>query len=486
MRAILCPSSAAAGSGRRPRAAAGVLPLGLSLGLCLGLGLTPTDVRAASYVIEAQSPAGTGLAGAMSARADDASAIFYNPAGLGYQSGLSIVAGVSLAAPTQTATLGGGDPFKAVSSVFVLPTLYVAGRLSDRLAIGLGVFTHHGGGANWENPDETRPFQGRFLTLRTRIQSVTFNPTLTIRVTEELSIGGGVDVEMGSLEIVRNLALASAEGRIALSGSSLAVGGNAGVLARLLDGRLNFALTFRSAINMQFNDMKVGITAPPGVSLPLPYTQGKTEIPTPHTITLGMAGKPMRALTLSVDVLSSLWSSVHEQRIVTSDGMLRSQTTIVPRAYHDTYGVRIKTELDVGQLLPASSKLSPKVRLGFGYDPTPVPTSTLGPSAPDGDRLFPAVGLALGYRGIGSIEAGYQAVFFLPSTAENQSAPLTYNTMIHLVSVALNVQLERVFGRRSPAFSARLLDRSPPEANDDSAAPSTESAPPALPAPAEG
>ena len=248
------------------------------------------------------------------------------------------------------------------------------------------MFTHHGGGANWDNPDEPRSFPGRYLTLNSQIQSVTFNPTLSIRVIPEISLGGGVDIEVGSLEIVRNLALGGTDGRIALSGGALAVGGNVGALARLLDGRLNFGLTFRSAITMHFNDMKVGVTAPAGVFLQLPYTQGKTEIPGPHTITLGAAGQPARFLTLSFDVISSLWSSVHEQRIIASDGMTQSQTTIVPRAYQNTYSARVGAELDIGQMLPASSKIVPKVRLGFGYDPSPVPTKTLEPSVPDSDR----------------------------------------------------------------------------------------------------
>ena len=107
MRAILCSSSA---SGHKPSSRAFAPPLGLCLGLVLGSGLVPGAARAATYVNDAQSPAGMALAGAMSARADDASAIFYNPAGLGFQSGLSVLAGVALAIPSQHATLTAVTP----------------------------------------------------------------------------------------------------------------------------------------------------------------------------------------------------------------------------------------------------------------------------------------------------------------------------------------------------------------------------------------
>lgn len=465
MRAIFFPSEAAVAAGR-PGATTGVLAAGL-LTLGLGLGLVPATAQAAGYVNSEQSPAGVGLAGAMTARADDASAIFYNPAGLGFQSGLSIVAGITLASPQQSVTsfAPGSDPggsiFKAQSANFVLPTIYAAARVSDQIALGLGVFVHHGGGADFQNPDDPRPFPGRFAALRTNIQSLTFNPTLSIRIIPEVSVGGGLDIEVGSLEIVRSLALGSAEGRIALAGSSLAFGGNIGALVRLLDGRLNFGLSFRSALNLRFDSLKVGATAPDGVSLLFPYTQGATNLPTPHTISLGIAGKPARWLTISVDAISSLWSAVHDQRITLSDGGSLTQTSVIPRSWRDAYSGRIGVELDLGPVLEGKTKFWPKVRVGFGYDQSPVPPSTLDTSVPDADRFFPSLGVSLGYRGLGSIELGYTAILFRSQPSENPNLPLTYDTTIHVFGAAINLQLERVFGKRSAAYSARLLDRSP-------------------------
>lgn len=475
MRAILFPSSAA-GTPGRPGTLAGVLAAGL-LSLGLGLGFAPAAAHAAGYVNSEQSPSGIGLAGAMTARADDASAIFYNPAGLGFQSGLSIVAGVTLASPQQSTTSfaagsePGGSVFKAAGGVFLLPTIYAAARVSDQIALGLGVFVHHGGGADFQNPEDTRKFPGRFEALRTNIQSVTFNPTLSIRIIPEVSVGGGLDIEVGSLEIVRALALGSAEGRIALAGSSLAFGGNIGALVRLLDGRLNFGLTYRSALNLRFDSLKVGATAPEGVSLVFPYTQGATNLPTPHTISLGIAGKPARWLTISVDAISSLWSSVHDQRVTLSDGGSVTQTSVIPRDWHDAYSGRIGVELDLGPVLQERTKFWPKVRVGFGYDQSPVPTTTLDPSVPDSDRFFPSLGVSLGYRGLGSIELGYTAVLLRTQASENPNLALTYETTIHVFGAAINLQLERVFGKRSAAYSARLLDRSPAAPPEESAKP---------------
>lgn len=469
MRAILSSSLApgpAGGAGRRGGASR-LLPLGLAL----VLGLFPGAAGAAGYVNSEQSPAGVGLAGALTARADDASAIFYNPAGLGFQSGLSVIAGISLASPTVSATDPSGGVFPAQAANFILPTIFVAARVTDQLALGLGVFVHHGGGANFENPDDSRPFPGRFLTLRSAIQTVTFNPTLSIRIVPEVSVGGGLDIEIGSLELVRSLALGSAEGRIALAGSSTpAIGGNIGALIRLIDGRLNFGLTFRSSLNLRFDELRVGATGPSGISFQFPFNRGATNLPTPHTVTIGVAGQPARWLTLSLDVVSSLWSTVHDQRITLSDDAGDIQTTTVPRNWRDAYSVRGGVEVDLGPVLEARTKFWPKLRVGFGYDPTPVPAQTLDPAVPDADRFFPAVGVSLGYRGLGSIELSYTPILLGSRTSENPNLALTYETTIHVFGAAINLQLEKVFGKRSPAFAARLLSRSPEIPPEESAA----------------
>ena len=94
-------------------------------------------------------------------------------------------------------------------------------------------------------------------------------------------------------------------------------------------------------------------------------------------------------------------------------------------------------------------------------DPTPVPAQTLDPAVPDADRYFPAFGVSLGYRGLGSIELSYTPILLGSRTSENPNLALTYETTIHVFGAAINLQLERVFGKRSPAFAARLLSRSP-------------------------
>lgn len=446
-------------SGRDAVARAVAFAGSLSLGLGLFSGAQPA--HAAGFLNSDQSPTAVGLAGAVVARPDDASAIFYNPAGLGYQAGLSVLAGASIINLKQQVTDPSGAVFDSKGGTFVAPTLFVAARVTDRIALGVGVYANHANNANWDNPDDPRDFPGRYKALRVSLQGITINPTLAVRPIPELSFGAGIDLEIGQLELVRALALGGADARIALAGNTVGVGGNIGVLTRLLDGRLNFGLAFRSALNLHFQDMQLGASAPPGVAFTFPYTKGSTDVGAPHIVTFGVAGKPIRFLTISADFIATLWSDNRSQTLTLSDDQGSVQSSVSVRNWRDTYSGRFGLEGDLGTVLKPGSKLWPKLRLGFGYDPSPIPAQTIDTSSPDSDRFLVSAGLSLGYRGIGSLELGYTAQIFRGRTSENPDLPLSYNSMINTFSAAINLQLERLLGQRSAAFAGRQLETSP-------------------------
>lgn len=460
------------GRGVVARAVAAAGSLGVSLSLGLGLLSGAQQAHAAGFLNSDQSPTAVGLAGAVVARPDDASAIFYNPAGLGYQAGLSVLAGATLINLKQNVTDPSGASFDSKGGNFVAPNLFVAARVTDRISLGVGVFANHANNADWQNPDDTRDFPGRYKALKVSLQGITINPTIAVRPIPELSFGAGIDLEIGQLELIRALALGGADARIALAGNTVGVGGNIGVLARLLDGRLNFGLAFRSALNLHFQDMQLGASAPPGVSFTFPYTKASTDVGAPHIVSLGVAGKPIQFLTISADFISTIWSDTRSQTLTLSDDQGNQQSSISQRNWRDTYSGRFGLEGDLGTVLKPGSKLWPKIRLGFGYDPSPIPAQTIDTSSPDSDRFLVSAGLSLGYRGIGSIELGYTAQIFRGRTSENPDLPLSYSSMINTFSAAINLQLERLLGKRSAAFAGRQLEPTPPEpvAAPDSAA----------------
>ena len=72
----------------------------LSVGLGGLIVVVPDDARAAGTALDVQGARGTGMASATTAFIDDASAIFYNPAGIAQGKGLDAQIGMNLIIPT--------------------------------------------------------------------------------------------------------------------------------------------------------------------------------------------------------------------------------------------------------------------------------------------------------------------------------------------------------------------------------------------------
>lgn len=418
--------------------------------LCVAAAV-PASASAAGFSIYEQSPQGTALAGAMTARVDDASAIFYNPAGLGFLPGVSVVAGGTLVFAGAQATAADGTVYNANPGTFFLPTIYAAARVHDLVSVGLGAFASHGLGIDWNNPNQAAPFPGRFMAQRVSLQTFTLNPTVSVRPLKELSLGAGVDVVMGAVELQRYLALGQDEAKLSLSAGTTAVGANIGALAQLLNGRLSVGLSYRTVVGLNFDGGRIGFVAPAGVAAALPYTTGGAKISIPHTLAFGVAGLPTRWLRLSLDMTAMFWSDTRELRVVLSDptGSL-TQSSASPRDWRDAYAGRLGAEVDISQITTLPAKLVPKIRLGLGYDQTPVPATTIDASLPDNDRVLVSAGLSLGRRGLGSIEVGYMAVIAQSRASENPELRLTYATTAHVLSAGLTLQMDVLGGKGQP------------------------------------
>ena len=122
---------------------------------------------------------------AFTAVADDPSAIFFNPAGLGWQKHFE-ARGRRLVPDEDEGRLHGartlipgiGDIEKEHKTTFVFPTLYAVAPLTSEINFGLGIFAPYGLGFRWDNAET---FSGRFIAQNAVIQSVDMNPVLSFQ-----------------------------------------------------------------------------------------------------------------------------------------------------------------------------------------------------------------------------------------------------------------------------------------------------------------
>src|SRR2546421_2590423 len=146
--------------------------------------------------------AATGVA----APSPDGSPLFSNPAGVAPWRGGPATIGVTLI------TCAGGftDDISQRTShlndpLIVLPQVYVSYAATPKLGIGVGLFAPYGLQTQWP-----QTFDGRFAGYKNIIRSVYIQPTVAYQVTPWLSLGAGLDIVRGSVELNQRLDLAEA------------------------------------------------------------------------------------------------------------------------------------------------------------------------------------------------------------------------------------------------------------------------------------
>jgi len=178
----------------------------------------PPAAHAAGFLLLEQSGRALGSAYAgEGAIATDPTTIFYNPAGLTLLEGTQIATsgflvwthfffenrGSHLAEDVGGAPLTGGDGGNA-GNAQPLSTFYISHRLTDRVSLGLGVSTPFGLQTGWP-----RGWVGRYNARFSQLQTFNFNPSLAVRLTDWLSIGGGANAEYLNATLTNNLDLGS-------------------------------------------------------------------------------------------------------------------------------------------------------------------------------------------------------------------------------------------------------------------------------------
>ncbi len=162
------------------RVSLAVLVLVLSADMALGAG----------FALYEGSARGNALGSSLVARADDPSALFYNPAGITQLPEIQVMAGATTIQPkTDVLTTYGGTKTRSEtkSNLWWSPHLYSTYQLTHATWFGLGIFSRFGLGTEF---DDTWP--GRYNTYNAVIQTVSVNPNVAFKVSDKLSLAAGI------------------------------------------------------------------------------------------------------------------------------------------------------------------------------------------------------------------------------------------------------------------------------------------------------
>jgi long-chain fatty acid transport protein len=385
----------------------------------LGIGLSgPAGGNGFSLPVQDALQVGRANAGNVAA-AEDASTAFHNPAGMTELDGEQALAGMTIVyagydvddrnSTASTPGTGGatvpvtgqkGDP----RTVAPVPTAFYARPLGEEenFWVGLALTAPWGLGVQYEDD-----WFGRYDSVETRLTTVNLSPSLAYRITDWLSIGGGLNAEYADAKLTNAVPntvapggpSASTDGNSKFTGDSLAFGYNFGLLLKPWP-QTKVGLHYRSAIEHRLK----GTFRVRDLTGPLAPGNGRTDadvkLNEPDVASIGVVHEALPGTTLFAEAQWFNWSRFNELRVKYDDGRA---DTVRKQEWKDTWSFYGGIE----------QRLSEKwtLRGGAGYEPTPTVNAYRNTSIPDGDRVRLAIGASYDWSERLRIDFGYAHVF---------------------------------------------------------------------------
>lgn len=387
------------------------------------------DANAAGFALKEQSAAaqGNSFAGA-TAGAEDVTYMFFNPAGLtrldenGAAVVLSVIiptadisnASASVAAPVGAPITGSTNDGGVTALV---PALYAAYSYSPDLKFGVSITAPFGLTTDYDNG-----WIGRYHALESSLTTANINPVVAYRVNDQVSIGGGIQLEyadatlsnaidFGTLNAVLALGTGAPtlnDGSSELTGNDWAFGFNLGVLVELSE-KTRVGLNYRSEVDHTLEgdvDFDTGGVAGDDVATdgslgPFVDTGGQADLTLPQSVSAGAFHQINEQWAVMGEVAWTGWSSLDEIRVTFDNTQPDSVTTT---EWDDVWFVAL------GATWKANDEWT--LRGGIAYDQSPVPEEFRTPRIPDADRTWLSVGAKYQRSENFTIDAGYTFIMF--------------------------------------------------------------------------
>ena len=231
-----------------------------ALALCLG-GLAAGPAVAGGLLLYEVGTAEVGLASAgMGARAQDASTVFTNPAGMTRLDGTQFLAGGQLLWGGTEFSVGqgtspalgtnGGGRMIGSDGWFPGGGLFVSHSMSSDLNVGFAMTGNFGAALNYDDD-----WVGRYYVQNTTLIGLSLLPSIAYKATDKLSLGASLNVMYGSYETqvaVNNVNPGFGDGKLNLEDSTWGWGVNLGLLYEL-DKKSRLGLTWNSQVDLDFS-----------------------------------------------------------------------------------------------------------------------------------------------------------------------------------------------------------------------------------------
>ncbi|WP_422731064.1 OmpP1/FadL family transporter [Leclercia pneumoniae] len=299
--------------------------------ISLGMLLTPSAWASGLYFYEIGTE-DTALAGAgQAARAQDASTIMTNPAGMTrlpdamFTGGLQVMDGdISYRLDDESRGRSPGN----VMNIFPNASGFYSQKVNDDLYAGIGLYGNYGLGIDFGN------WAGDRLIKKSTMVAMTLSPSMAYKLSEKVSLGASVNVNYGLLSITRNVD----DNDVKEKDHDWVVSYRLGMLMALTD-QTRAGITWTSKTDYDFNiDAKARFPNLPNVEYDLPVS---AQVRAPQQIMLSLVHDLNKEWSVMGDLGWQDWSQFGSPQIQIAGRQVNNSNRLQD-TWHTALGVQYR------------------------------------------------------------------------------------------------------------------------------------------------
>ena len=370
--------------------------------------------RAGGFRLPDQDAFATGRGEAFVATADNASAVYYNPAGLTQLEDLSFRGGIYGIYLDPSYKSPAGHTFDNQNTLDAVPQVFGAYTLKDLpLSVGLGIYAPYGLGLKW--PQDTG---FRTLGVESSVTYIRANPVVAWRVLTNFSVAAGVSADYAKMNLQEGLFWPTQPNDgFQFKGSGWTAGYNFGAMYKPLD-QLSFGATFRgpTKINLSGNtDYHNSVALGPVPVIPYRSVGASADFPFPLQVSSGVSYRPTPKWNLEFDAEYTDWNTLGTVTIAQNSGY----DGLLPKNLPVAFDWQSSWYFEWGATRYLNNGWS--VSAGYIYNETSVPNAHYTPLVTDANKHFLSAGV--GHKGKRyDFDVAYQ-LGFSPYATVSGSAP---------------------------------------------------------------
>lgn len=384
-----------------------------------------------------------------------AESILFNPGALAMSDKTFELSGSITAISADAWATSNGVKYETDNDISTPMNISSAFKIYDNFYGGIALFTPYGSGINWGEH-----WPGAVLNQDVKIKVFTVQPTVSWRPLKNLSVGAGLMINWGSVDLSKALltgsslnpllkamgmpdeALYSPEASPAsvnLKGSSnLALGFSVGALWDI-NKQWSLGLSFRSRslLTVEKGDARVSYSgAAENMLTPildnLNNTNFRASLPAPYVLTLGTAFKPIDNVTIALDVQLNGWKTYKSLNIEFDD--LEAFNQSLTKNYKNCLTYHVGAQWGVTQRCD--------LRCGLMVDTSPCDKNFYNPETPGQLRIEPSVGFS--FRPMKNLSIDLAFMYVHGCGTDNATG--VYDNLVYKVAAQISPDMPSALG----------------------------------------